>query len=182
MLFWDLIDNFFILSNINWEKIIDLLFRIDWILVIKIFLWVGIPYFFLWFFSFLYVFLRSKIWWDREFFLYKIEHQMKKGIPITYNEHDDTYNMEYKGFYFVNFIFKKIDNDCRITIVGDRTWIWFSLFEDSEINLNLDKEFDYKFYQKLINYCNYIPSKNEFNYEISWIDKIITEYGSYKGR
>lgn len=168
--------------DINWEKIINLFFQIDWVLVFKLFLWIGIPYFLLWFSGVIYLFLRSKVWWDREFFLYKIQQQIKKGIPIEYNEEYDQYEMEYHGFYFVGFVFKKIDNDCRIRIEGDRTWIWFNLFEDSEINLNLDKESDYKFYKKLIDHCGYIPLKKEYTYDIPWMDKIIKEKGTYKGK
>jgi len=155
-------DNF--LSEINWEKIIDLIFSIDWFLIFKLILWIGIPYFLLWFSGFLYAFLKSKIWWDKGFFIFKIERQMKRGIPITYDKVWNKYVMDYKGFYFVRFIFNKRDNDCRIIVEGDRSWIWFNLFEDSEINLNLENIYDYNFYKKICNHREFVPPKKEADY------------------
>lgn len=171
----------YMLLNINWEEIAKFLLLLDWILIIKIIFWVGIPYLFMVFSGIFYAFLKSKIWWDRGFFLYKIEKQIKNGIPIKYSENWDRYEMIYKGFYFLKFIFLKRDNDCRIIIEGDRTGLLFKLFEDSEINLNLDKSYDYNFYENILNHCEYIEPKQEYTYSVPWLKEEIEKYGSYKG-
>jgi len=171
----------FTISDIILERILYLLSQIDWAIVLKIILWVGIPYFLIWFFGFFYSFLKSKIWWDEGFFLNKIKRQIKNNIPIHYNEGFDRYEMFYRGFYFCKFTFSKRDNDCKIVIEGNRVGVLFGLFGDSEINLNLDKEFDYNFYKNICEHCKDKPVKKETDYTIKWLKEAIEKYGSYKG-
>lgn len=170
-----------IVFYIDWEKVFNFLASIDWVLVLKLICWVGIPYIMIIGFGFLYTFLKSKMWWTEEYFKSSIELQLKKGVPIHYNKSFNRYELKYSGFYFSQFIFLKRDNDCRVIVEGNRAGFLFKLFEDSEFNLNLDKIEDYMFFKKICDHCKDKPEKKETNYTISWLKEEIKKYGSYKG-
>lgn len=168
--------------NIDWVKIFDFLERVDWSRVIITCFWIMLIYGTLVFVSLTYAFLKSKIWWDESFFKAHITRSIERNIPISYNEKGGYYCMQYKGFYFHQIIFKKKENDCVIKIEGNPISFFIGLFGNCYLNLNLDREEDYEFFNMICTHSGYVPPEKElvdYSKCVPWITEQIKKYGYY---